>query len=136
MRAFLDANVLFSAAYRVESPLLGLWAVQDVDVELVTSQYAVQEALTNLAHETQQDRLIALLRHVTVVTEASPLQLGFNVDLPDKDRPILAAAVGVGATHLVTGDLTHFGRLFGRRIGDMVVLTPRMFLDLIRRRKE
>ena len=41
MRAFLDANVLFSAAYRVESPLLGLWAVHDVDVELVTSQYAV-----------------------------------------------------------------------------------------------
>ena len=136
MRAFLDANVLFSAAYRVESPLLGLWAVQDVDVELVTSQYAVQEALTNLAHETQQDRLIALLRHVTVVTEAPPVQVGFDVDLPDTDRPILAAAVGVGATHLVTGDLTHFGRLFGRRIGDMVVLTPRMFLDLIRQRKE
>ena len=134
MRAFLDANVLFSAAYRVESPLLALWALQDV--ELVTSQYAAQEALTNLAHETQQDRLIELLRHVTVDTETPPLQIGFDVDLPDKDRPILAAAVGVGATHLVTGDLTHFGRLFGRRSGNMVVLTPRMFLDLIRKRKE
>lgn len=134
MRAFLDANVLFSAAYRVESPLLALWALHDV--ELVTSQYAVQEALTNLAHETQQDSLIELLRHVTVVTEAPPVQLGFDVDLPDTDRPILVAAVGVGATHLVTGDLTHFGRLFGRRIGDMVVLTPRMFLDSIRKRKE
>ncbi len=136
MRLFLDANVLFSASYRVESPLLALWALQGVDVELVTSRYAVQEALTNLAHETQQDRLIELLRHVRVVTEAPPVQLAFDLDLPDKDRPILAAAVGAGTTHLVTGDLTFFGRLFGRRIGDMVVLTPRILLDVIRTRKE
>ena len=134
MRLFLDANVLFSAAYRVESPLLALWALHDV--ELVTSRYAVQEALTNLAHETQQDRLIELLRYVRVVTEAPPVQLAFDVDLPDQDRPILAAAVGAGTTHLVTGDLTFFGRLFGRRIGDMVVLTPRILLDVIRTRKE
>ena len=32
MRLFLDANVLFSAGYRVESPLLALWALHDVEV--------------------------------------------------------------------------------------------------------
>ena len=39
-RVFLDANVLFSAAYRQDSSLLRLWELKDV--ELVTSAYAFE----------------------------------------------------------------------------------------------
>jgi hypothetical protein len=31
------------------------------------------------------------------------------VELPPKDRPILQAALDCRATHLLTGDVTHFG---------------------------
>lgn len=45
-RVFLDANVLFSAAYRVETPLRSLFTLPDV--QLVTSVYALEEAQRNL----------------------------------------------------------------------------------------
>jgi predicted nucleic acid-binding protein len=114
VRAFLDANVLLSAAYRVDSPRRALWSLQDTSVELVTSRYAVNEALTNLAHETQLDRLIDLLHPMTVITDTAAWSVLPDVELPEKDRPIMAAAMETGATHLITGDLTHFGALFGR----------------------
>lgn len=45
--------------------------------------------------------------------------------LPDKDAPILAAAVAAQADILVTGDRTHFGHLYGKVIGGLRVLTLR-----------
>jgi len=44
--------------------------------------------------------------------------------LSDKDRPVLLAAIGVGATHLLTGDFRHFGPYYGKRIEGVVVLPP------------
>jgi uncharacterized protein len=45
-RVFLDANILFSAAYRPNAGLRLIWQVPNV--ELVTSAYAVEEARRNL----------------------------------------------------------------------------------------
>ena len=53
-----------------------------------------------------------------------------GVRLPDKDHPILKAAIAAEATHLVTGDVKDFGPYFGRRIGGVLVVTP---ADFIRR---
>jgi len=53
------------------------------------------------------------------------------VQLPAKDRPILAAAVGCRATVLVTGDRRHFGPSFERRFGGTVVLSPREALAFL-----
>ena len=50
--------------------------------------------------------------------------LRLDVDLPPKDRPILTAALRAGASHLVTGDLTHFGRYLGRSVQGTRILTP------------
>jgi len=61
-RLFLDANVLFSAAYRDDAGVARLWSVEGV--ELVTFEYAVEEARRNLAERKQQDRLEELLRAV------------------------------------------------------------------------
>ncbi len=57
-RLFLDANVLFSAAYREDAGLVELWKLEDV--ELVTSAYAFEEARRNLTDDEQIERLQAL----------------------------------------------------------------------------
>jgi predicted nucleic acid-binding protein len=51
-RVFLDANVLFSAAYRSDSGLLKLWKLKRT--KLITSTYALEEARTNLPRRFQQ----------------------------------------------------------------------------------
>ena len=51
-----------------------------------------------------------------------------GVDVPAKDRPILQAAIAAKATHLITGDVTHFGEYFGRQIGGVLILAPGDYL--------
>lgn len=132
-RVFLDANLLFSAAYKPDSHLLDLWALPDTEV--VTSELAFEEARRNLAAR-GPDRVGALdeLRARTRVTGDTriPSHLLEDVALPDKDRPILAAALAVGCTHLLTGDRRHFGALCGRTIAGVLVLTP---AEYFRRRR-
>ena len=98
-RVFLDANVLFSAAYKSKSNLARLWTISDV--ELLTSTYAAEEARVNLVDSAQQLRLAELLRSMTLSAGLAALPAG--VALPEKDRPILQAAIYVRATHLLTG---------------------------------
>jgi predicted nucleic acid-binding protein len=125
-RLFLDANVLFPAAYRAGSGLAKLWRLDEV--QLVTSGYAAEEARRNLVEESQRNRLAELLRTVEVVAEADPSSVSGDDRLPDKDQPILRAAVSSRATHLLTGDLTHFGRFFGHEMQDVLVLPPGTYL--------
>lgn len=127
-RLFLDANVLFSAAYRSESGLLRLWTLKDV--ELFTSDYALEEARVNLETPEQRQRLSELAGSLEVVSGYPELELPDEVVLPDKDKPILLAAVGVKATHLLTGDKTHFGRYFGLAVFGVLVLPPGEYLKM------
>ncbi len=124
---FLDANVLFSAAYLAESRLREFWTL--TGVELVTSEYAWEEAHRNLPRGEQRDRLLALAPGLRFVREGGAWLLPADVILPEKDRPILASAVLGGATHLITGDATHFGVWFGKRIGNLLVLRPAAYLQ-------
>lgn len=125
-RLFLDANVLFSAAYRSDAGLRRLW---DIGVVLTTSTHAVQEARRNLDTPGQQARLDAVLKEVTIVSEVLlPPSLVESVELPDKDIPIVAGALAAGATHLVTGDARHLGRHFGRGLHGVLVVTPAQYL--------
>lgn len=78
---------------------------------LITSEYAVLEAHRNLAEESQRLRLEGLLESVEI-TRGEAAVLPPEVGLPEKDRPILAAAVASRCSHLVTGDVRHFGHLF------------------------
>jgi len=126
-RAFLDANVLFSAAYREKSGLLRLWRVKDV--KLLTCDYAAQEAARNLQTPERQKRLRRLLRRVEVVPSPSTsCVLPVGIELSEKDRPILGAALESKSTHLLTGDTTHFGKYFGKRAGGVKIMTPAHFL--------
>jgi len=121
-RIFLDANVLFSAAYRTNSRLVGLWSLRDV--ELLTCAYAAEEARVNLIEPQQQERLEKLLKAVRIVPDQPSGNLPRDVTLPAKDLPIIFAAVSARATHLLTGDRQHFGNYFGRRIRGVLVSAP------------
>lgn len=121
-RVFLDANVLLSAAWSNKTGLLRLWTLPDI--RLLTSMYAREEARINLPDEVRQSRLEELLEQVVLVPEAYDRRLPEEVSLPAKDRPILLAALAARATHLLTGDLRHFGPLYGRTVGGLEILPP------------
>ena len=126
-RVFLDANVLFSAAYRSDAGLRRLWRVRDC--VLLSSAYAADEARRNLREQRQRSDLDDLLGSVQIVESLpSDSTTVEEADLPAKDRPILRAAVAAGATHLITGDVTHFGRYFGRRIAGVLIQLPADYL--------
>jgi predicted nucleic acid-binding protein len=125
-RLFLDANVLFSAAYRIDSALLRLWKFDDV--ELVTSAYAFEEARRNLDTGPQRHRLQELLTGINMVPE-SDFSLPDGLVLAEKDVPILRAAFAAKASHLITGDRKDFGRYFERKLGNVAVMTPRAYIE-------
>lgn len=123
---FLDANVLFSAAYREDAGLRRLWTLDDV--ELISSAYAADEARRNLRTETRRDSLHDLLEAVRLVPSLPRRELPHGVKLPQKDHPILLAALAGSATHLITGDISDFGALFGTTIEGMLILPPGSYI--------
>jgi uncharacterized protein len=128
---FLDANVLFSAAYRPGAGLLRLWELPEV--RLITSAYALEEARRNLSDAEQLARLVSLTNRLEILVEESDEALPQQAALPAKDRPILGAAIRAGATYLLTGDIHHFGEYFGRTLGGVQVLPPIDYLGAYKR---
>ena len=127
-RVFLDANVLFSAAWLEDSGLARLWRLKGVT--LITSHYAVAEAERNLDTDAQRARLRALTVGMLLVDATGEAALPNGVELISKDAPILLAAINAQATHLLTGDRRHFGTLYGRTIKEVKVLPPATYLGL------
>ena len=125
-RVFLDANILFSAAYRDGAGLQRLWAIEDV--RLLSSAYAVEEARRNLDTDEQRARLDSLTATLELVAQLPAASLPPDVVLPEKDSPILLAAIAGSAAHLLTGDVRHFGPLFGQSIGGVLVQLPAAYL--------
>lgn len=128
-RAFLDANVLFSAAWRSDAGLTRLWMLQQVD--LLSSRYACEEARRNLPAAEQQQRLERLVAKLQLSADVTAGVLPPEVVLPEKDRPILLSAIRSRATHLLTGDRQHFGGLYGQTIEGVTVMRPADFLSLV-----
>jgi predicted nucleic acid-binding protein len=127
-RLFLDACVLFSAAYNPTSPLRRLWELPST--VLLSSGYAVAEAERNIAvlRPERLDDLASLTKRLTLV-EAARLPLPETAaSLPEKDAPILLAAMNARATHLLTVDKKHFGALSGQTIGGVLIFSPGEYL--------
>jgi len=121
--------VLFSAAYKDNSPLRQLWALENV--ELITSAYAADEARRNLAsaRPARLDELEKLISALTIVGEApADLKLPDGIDLPVKDQPVFLAALAAQASHLLTGDKVHFGTYYGQTVAGIQILRPADYL--------
>jgi len=125
-RVFLDANVLFSAAYRSDAGLVVLW--RRAGVALLTSAYAVDEARRNLSGDDQRRRLEALARTCEIVPSPVAALLPEGLLLPPDDQVIFLAAMAARATHLLTGDRTHFRPYYGRTIAGVLILPPSVYL--------
>jgi predicted nucleic acid-binding protein len=136
MRVFLDANVLFSAAYREKGSVRAFFILAAARAcTLVTSAHAAEEARRNLAarHPDRVAELEKLLGTLEVCPEPRPATLAWasTTGLPQKDAPILAAAVDARCAILATGDRSDFGTFFGKRMRGTVVLLPAEAIDLL-----
>ena len=132
MRLFLDANILFLAGYSTTSPVHDLLALAAAgDCQLLSSEYAFEEARRNLRLKSPDDaieRFESATAVIIPVQEASgpALEQAQSVSLSDAtDVPILAAALQAGADALVTGDQRAFGPYFGKHIGKLRILRLR-----------
>ena len=129
MRIFLDANILFSAAKSDGAVRLLLKLLADAGRECRADGFVAEEARRNLAAKTPES--LGSLEAILSRIELAPLQPSANLDLPlpDKDRPVLAAAIRLECEALVTGDRTHFGPLYGRTILGVTIHSPRSLAE-------
>jgi len=128
MRIFLDANVLFSAAKSAGGIRLLLQALHAAGHQLVADAYVATEARRNVAVKAGNDAsgyLEALLSRIEVSAVQYPTQAQADVLwLPDKDRPVLMAAMALKCDVLVTGDRTHFGPGYGKVFDGVTIYAP------------
>ena len=134
MRIFLDANVLFSAAKSdgVVRRLLDL--LIEAGHECWADGFVADEARRNRAAKFPDglpvlETLLSRLHTGPIHTPDSALEDG--LPLPEKDRPVLAAAIRHGCEALVTGDRAHFGSLYGKAIHGVTVHSPRSIAEAL-----
>jgi len=138
MRVFLDANILFSAAKSdgaIRQLLRNLTLARHT---LVADSYVQAEAQRNIAAKADAQAmrdLDTLLSKVEVSTvqfaQSSPALQAAALWLPEKDRPVLLAAMALACDVLVTGDSTHFGPGYGKRFEGITICSPRQLAELI-----
>lgn len=134
MRVFLDANVLFSGAKSDGAIRRLLTLLEKAGHECCADSYVIEEARRNLFAKAP-DRVVTLEALVSRMTTAGAQRgdaaLEASLPLPQKDRPVLAAAIRQGCAALVTGDRTHFGALYGRTIRGVTIYSPRSIAEML-----
>lgn len=136
MRIFLDANILFSGA-KSDGAIRRLLVLLARDGhEFWVDGYVVEEARRNLAAKAPDclvalEGLLARMKRAAAQSSADPP--AFMLALPEKDRPVLAAAIRLECDALVTGDSTHFGDLFGKSFDGVTVYSPRLLAQALLR---
>lgn len=131
-RLFLDANVLFQAAYNpagkfaliISLSKRGAW-------EIYTNSYAIEEARRNIELKSPDSikRFIRLIKQIERVPYGGRGHCPIN--LPDKDKPIMISAILCNATHLITLDRKHFGKYMNKpkQTGGITIQSVGKFFD-------
>ena len=134
MRVFLDANILFSAAKSDGAVRALLRLLVERGHECCADAYVVAEARRNLVAKgpASLQELDALLPHLSIAAAAPVVAEAPDLAwLPEKDRPVLAAAIRLGCDALVTGDRTHFGAGYLQAFGGVAIHSPRSLAERI-----
>lgn len=134
MRIFLDANILFSAAKTDGAIRALLTLLQNRGHTCVIDAYVLEEARRNLAAKAEGriaelEKIRSKLEHVA--TYPTNILLEAALPLPEKDRPVLAAAIQHRCQALVTGDRTHFGKLYGKTIQGVTIHSPKSIAEFL-----
>jgi predicted nucleotidyltransferase/predicted nucleic acid-binding protein len=134
MRIFLDANVLFSAAKSNGAVRRLLDLLIEAGHECWADGFVAEEARRNLAAKFPEglsvlNTLLSRLRTGPIHTPDPALEDA--LPLPEKDRPVLSAAIRHDCEALVTGDRTHFGRLYGKAIHGVTIHSPRSIAEAL-----
>jgi len=136
MRIFLDANILFSAARSAGAVRQLLEMLVSHKHVLYADEYVVTEARRNLSAKASAESLRVLDELLAQIEVSATRIVGFDKStaswLPEKDRPVLAAAMHLHCDALVTGDVTHFGAGFGKSFGGVVIYSPRLLAEALR----
>ncbi len=120
MSIFLDANILFSGSNSASNLHRFLFWVCNKE-NLVTSRYAAEEARRNIiAKRPKWQKTFGVLMEKIRIIPDKPLRL--EVGLPDKDQPILGAAIAAQCDYLLTGDRRDFGHLYSKVIEGVTVI--------------
>ena len=132
MRVFLDANVLLSAAKSNGAVREFLGLLLDAGHECWVDHYVVIEARRNLGAKDPETlpALETLLARFRICPVQVPGRALADVTwLPEKDRPVLAAAIRLRCDALVTGDHKHFGEGYGKVFGGVTIHSPRSLAE-------
>ena len=133
MRIFLDANILFFASRATGFIRTLLKMLEGQGHVLIADAYVAEEARRNLAAKCPLealdvlDALLMRCEHGATQTRSTmAVDLGW---LPEKDRPVLLAAIARHCDILVTGDKAHFGPAFGRTHGGVLICSPAQLFE-------
>jgi len=135
MRVFLDANILFSAAKSDGAirRLIGLLITSKH--ECWADAFVITEAERNLAAKfpSALPSLSDLLDkiHVGIRQNMNPPPEAARRILPEKDQPVLSAAIALKCDALLTGDKTHFGPIYGKTFSGVTIHSPVSLFELI-----
>ena len=131
-RVFLDANVIFTAAYNPTGLARLLFDLDRLSVlTLLGSEHVLEEARINLSLKRPGalDELRALEERIRLIPV--PAQPAVSLELPQDDLLVFAAALAGRSTHLLTGDKKHFAPYFDRpdETRGVWIQTVRRFFD-------
>lgn len=130
LRIFLDANVLFSAAKAPGAMRQMLAGLKNQGHVLVADAYVCAEAQRNLVAKASKTALQDL-EVILVNVESGGARQTITANqaelvnwLPEKDRPVLLAAIALSCDALVTGDKKHFGAGYGQSFAGVKLYSP------------
>jgi len=134
MRVFLDANILFSAGRSPGAIRRLVEEIQACGHECVADEYVIAEARRNLEQKfpSALPDFENLLRGISRLSSPPALTApSLALVLPEKDRPVLASAIQHQCNALITGDKTHFGRLYGQTIAGVCIHSPQSLVEVL-----
>lgn len=135
LTVFLDSNILFSITWSgVESSRAYiLFELQrQAILQLFVSPLVMEETLSNI--KAKKPAAMPFLRELLENTTLVPDAISGIIDeklnnLPQNDRILLQTAIAHGMRWFITGNSRDFQPLYGCRIGQTTIATPRDFLE-------